>query len=155
DYSVFLRKPNGEIFVTDYDIFSELYISFRYDAFTNSGLAALENDCIEYVECHGGVLTAEYPAWFYEYFTEVVNFPDKETIYSYDTDKQHLVYEHGLFSVNPKGEVSVDQHCVFLRNKYGEIRGLLYDDFLKHYDPNPGTGDSYGQAGIRFKGRRA
>src|SRR5437763_13558696 len=51
DYSVFLRKPNGEVHVTDYDIFTELYITFRYDAFTNSGRAALHEHCIEYVEC--------------------------------------------------------------------------------------------------------
>lgn len=121
DYSVFLKKPNGDIFVTDYDIFSDLYTSFRYDAFTNSGIAAFNEDCIEYVECTGGLLTREYPVWFYEYFTEAVHFPQEQ--------ESILIFEDG--------EVSVNTHCVFLRNKFGEIKGMLYDEFLKYYDPNP------------------
>lgn len=129
DYTVFLRKPNGEVHVTDYEVLQYMYTSFQYDAFTNSGLAALDDDCIEYVECTGGVLTREYPSWFYEYFTEAVHFPQEgESILIYDN-----------------GEVSVDTHCVFLRNRFGEIRGMLYDDFLKYYDPNPVIGGNWNE----------
>lgn len=119
DYSVFIRKPNGEIFVTNFDIFNELYITFEYNAFTNSGLAAFEPDTIEYVECHPGILSAGYPDWFYDYFTEAVNFPE-ETIFMHDN-----------------GGVSVDHHCVFLCNKYGEIKHMEYRKFLKYYNPEP------------------
>lgn len=123
DYSVFLRKPNGEVYVTDWDIFTKLYMTFKYDQFMNSGIAALRDDCIEYVECEPGILTREYPLWFYEHFTEAVNFPQEETI---------------LFSVN--GEVVVNQRCIFLRNKYGEIKGMSYGDFIKYYDDSPNLG---------------
>jgi hypothetical protein len=44
DYSVFLRKPNGEVFVTDYDVFSSMYTTFYYNAFNNSGIAAFDED---------------------------------------------------------------------------------------------------------------
>lgn len=122
DYSVFLRKPNGEVFLTNYETFSNLYIEFTYDAFTNSGIAAYEEDCIEYVECQGGILPAGYPSWFYEYFTEAVNLPiDNEFILFHDS----------------YGDVTVASHCVFLRNKVGEIKSMDYETFLKYYDPEP------------------
>lgn len=141
DYSVFLRKSDGDVFVTDYDTFTYLYVSFRYDAFTNSGLCAFEEDCIEYVECKAGVLPAGYPTWFYEYFTEAVNFPqDEETIYFYDTDKHVITASRDSIDVTIGGEVSVSEHCVFLRNKLGEVKGVKYDEFLKYYDPDPKTG---------------
>lgn len=122
DYSVFLRKDTGEVHVTDYDVFSDLYTAFAFNIFTNSGLAALGEDCIEYVECHPGVLPREHPHWFYEYFTECDNLPPGPF------DGETLLH-------SKDGEVSVDTHCVFLRNRLGEIRGMEYDAFLKHYDP--------------------
>jgi len=138
DYSVFLRKPNGEVHVTDYDVFQELYITFRYDAFINSGIAAFEDDCIDYVECRGGVLSKEYPLWFYEFFTEAVNLPQGETVYFHDANMVNPGNGRGPFlEVTDDGQVSVDTHSVFLRNKFGEIRGMLYDDFIKWYDDNP------------------
>lgn len=138
DYSVFLRKPTGEVFVTDYDVFSDMYVPFRYNSFTNSGIAAFDDDCIEYVECRPGVLPAGYPVWFYEYFTEAINFPqDEETIYLYDEETHCLTAKRGSLIVPLNGEASVTSHCVFLRNKLGEIRGMDYDDFSKYYDPDP------------------
>jgi hypothetical protein len=141
DYTVFLRKPNGDIHVTDYDIFKELYTVFRYDSFTNSGVAAFNEDCIEYVECLGGVLPAGYPEWFYEYFTEALNFPrDSETIYFYDNDKHSITASRDFLEVPIRGEATVKEHCVFLRNKFGEIRGMTYDEFLIYYDDDPELG---------------
>jgi hypothetical protein len=141
DYSVFLRKPNGEVHVTDYDTFTELYITFRYDAFTNSGIAALEQDSIEYVEAQAGVLADGYPEWFYEYFTEALNHPkDGLTLYFYDTDKHVLTASRDSVEVSIGGDVEVTTHSVFLRNKYGEIRAMTYSQFLKYYDPNPVLG---------------
>lgn len=139
DYSIILRKPNGDIHVTDYDTFTELYITFKYDAFTNSGIAALQEDCIEYVECKPGVLTAGYPEWFYEYFTEAFNYPqDGETIYLYDEKEHTLKATRGsLIAEAGAGQASVTKHCIFLRNKYGEVRGMDYENFLKYYDPDP------------------
>ena len=140
DYSVILRKPNGEIFVTDYDIFTDLYIVFRYDGFTNSGLAAYEEDCIEYVECVGGVLPDGYPAWFYEYFTEALNYPeDDETLFFYDPDVKEVKASRNGIDVSVSGDVTVRGHCVFLRNRYGEIRGMAYTEFEQYYDTNPET----------------
>lgn len=137
DYSVFLRKPNGEIHLTDYDVFQEMYTSFRYDAFTNSGIAAFKDDCIEYVECRGGVLSREYPTWFYEFFTEAVNLPQGETIFFHDCNLATNNGSGPFLQVSDDGEVSVDSHSVFLRNKFGEIRGMLYEDFKRFYDDNP------------------
>lgn len=141
DYSVFVKKPNGEIHVTDYDVFTDLYTIFIYDRFTNSGIAAFNDDCIDYVECQGGVLPAGYPAWFYEYFTEAINFPPKddngETIYFYDTNKHCIAASRESIEVTVAGEVTVTNHCVFLRNKFGEVKGMNYQDFLKYYDPDP------------------
>lgn len=140
DYSIFLRKPSGEVHVTDYDTFSDLYHEFIYDTFTNSGVAALEEDCIEYVECRPGILPAGYPEWFYEYFTEAINFPkDELTIFLYDKETNCLTASRGSLLVTAGGAASVTEHCVFLRNKFGEIRGMRYGDFLKYYDPGPGT----------------
>lgn len=136
DYSVFLRKPNGEIFVTTYDVFVELYISLQYDGFTNSGIAAFEEDCIEYVECTPGILRQEYPKWFYEFFTEAINNPmldDDETYYFYDENKKLSASKR--FIETTRGEACVSVHCVFLRNRRGEIRAMEYDDFLEYYDP--------------------
>lgn len=141
DYSVFLRKSNGDIFVTDYDVFTDLYVSFKFNAFINSGLAALEADCIDYVECQGGTLADGYPEWFYEYFTEAVNYPkDEETFFFYDADKNALTATRDSIEITAGGDVRVTEHCVFLRNKFGEIRGMTYKDFLKYYDPDPKVG---------------
>lgn len=145
NYSVFLRKPNGEVHVTDYDVFTDLYTVFRWDYFTNSGIAALIGDCIEYVECKGGVLPAGYPNWFYEYFTEAFNYPqDEETVFIFDSEIHTLKASRNWLEATAGGYVTVTEHCVFLRNKHGEIRGMRYDDFLKYYDPEPREGIDYG-----------
>lgn len=141
DDSVFIKKSNGEVHVTDSKTFIMLYQVFKYDDFTNSGIAAFEDDCIEYVECQAGVLPAGYPAWFYEYFTEAINLPgEDETIFFYDADKHDLVASRDSINVTVSGEVTVVEHCVFLRNKFGEIMGMRYDEFLKYYDPEPEIG---------------
>lgn len=141
DYSVFLRKPDGEVHVTDWDTFSELYRVFRFDEFTHSGLAALHGDCIEYVECQGGTLPKGYPIWFYDYFTEALNYPqDGETFFFYDSNRHTLKASRDSIEVTAGGDVTVTEHCVFLLNKHGEIRGMRYDEFLKYYDPNPTLG---------------
>ena len=138
DYSVFLRKSDGNIHVTDYDTFKELYHTFTYDNFTNSGIVALHEDCIRYVECVPGILSSAHPDWFYEYFTEAFNFPkDNQTIYLYDEDQHCLTATRGSLIVTAGGSASVTDHCVFLRNKFGEIRGMNYEDFIKYYDPTP------------------
>lgn len=138
DYSVFLRKSDGNVHITDYDAFSSLFQVFLYDSFYSCGIAALYEDCIEYVECKPGILLPGYPDWFYEHFTEAINFPkDNETIYLYDTETHCLTATRGSLIVTAGGEASVTDHCVFLRNKFGEIRGMKYDDFLKYYDPDP------------------
>lgn len=138
DYSVFLRKPDGSIHLTDYDVFSDLYVAFMYNSFTNSGIAAFEDDCIEYVECMGGILLDDYPDWFYEFFTESVNLPQGETIFFHDCELVGPNGSRGPFlEVSDDGQVSVRDRSVFLRNKNGEIRGMLYSDFIKHYDDDP------------------
>jgi hypothetical protein len=142
DYSVFLRKPDGEIHVTDFDIFRELYVEFTYNAFTNSGIAALQDDCIEYVECKAGALPSGYPHWFYDFFTEALNYPhNEETMFFYDADERTLTASRDSIKVTAGGEVMVTEHSVFLYNKYGEIRGMRYDEFLKCYDPEPKLGE--------------
>lgn len=137
DYSVILRKADGTLHVTDYDVFKEMYVSFRYDSFTNSGIAAFYEDVIEYVECHGGQLSRNYPLWFYEFFTEAVNLPQGETIFFHDCNLGNGNVRGPFLEVTDDGQVSVDTHSVFLRNKFGEIRGMLYEDFLVYYDDNP------------------
>ena len=122
EYSVILRAPDGSVHVTTYDAFAELYEVFVYCKYLNSGIAALNVDCMEYVECHEGMLQGGYPDWFDEYFTEVLNFPQQE--------------ETVFLSVTGK-HVSVTEHCVFMVNRFGEIRAMRYVDFIKYYDPNP------------------
>lgn len=99
-----------------------MYITFSYNGFDNSGIAAYENDCIEYVECKPGKLDIGYPWWFYEYFTEAVNLPNE--------------FE-GFMLFAEDDEVKVVDHCVILRNRMGEIRTMAYDAFRKFYDNNP------------------
>lgn len=137
EYSIILRKDTGELHITDYDSFDVLYTIFRYDAFTNSGLAAFEEDCIEYVECTGGMLSAAYPDWFYEYFTECINLPDDETVFLNDDVQKVSINDGPFLAIDEYGGVSVDSHCVFLRNKFGEIKGMEFNDFIKHYDYDP------------------
>lgn len=140
DHSVFLRKPNGEVHLTDYDVFKSLYHVYIYDGFTNSGIAALKEDSIDYVECVGGVLLKEYPAWFYEFYTEAVNLPGGETVYihdAHDHDTSYGKFRGPYLSVSENGEISIDSHSVFLRNRFGEIRAMYYHDFKRFYDPDP------------------
>lgn len=122
EYTVFLRNPKGDIHITDYDVFQNLYITFRYDAFTNSGLAAFEEDSIEYVECKPGLMNANYPHWFYDHFTEAVNLPN--------------AFE-GFMMFADNDEVMVNTYCVILRNRFGEIRTLSYEEFTRFYDDSP------------------
>lgn len=122
DYSVFLRKADGSIHVTDYDTFEELYNLFKYDKFENSGLASLKSDCIEYIVCHGGQILSGYPEWFYEYFTEALHNPNAE---------------ESVFISEKNGDVTITEHCVFLRNRFGEIRVMAWKDFTEYYDPDP------------------
>lgn len=123
DFSVFIRKSNNDIFVTNYDLLDECYTTFRTDKFTNSALVAFNDDVIEYVECHGGLVSGYDGDWFYEYFTEELNNPqNEETIFCNDVN----------------GDITVTEHCAVLRNKYGEIRVLNWKDFIKYYDPDPG-----------------
>ena len=140
EYSVFLRKPNGDIHVTDYDAFDSLYFMYEFSTLTNSGLAALKADSIEYVECEPGRIPDyyPYPTWFYEYFTEAFNYPqDNETIFIYDEQERTLTASRDCIKIPAGGSATVTEHCVFLRNRFGEIRAMRYDEFLKYYDPSP------------------
>lgn len=123
DYSVFLRRSDGHIHLTDFDTYKSLYHEFRYDGFENSALAALHDDTIEYVECHGGKIMSGYPDWFYEYFTESFNNPSQE---------------ESIFIDRDNGEITVSSHCAILRNKYGELRMMDWNSFIRYYDPDPG-----------------
>lgn len=123
DYTVFLRKPNGDIHVTDYDAYDALYMTFRFDAFENSAFAAMYDDVIEYVECQGGQVQSGYPDWFYEWVSEAINYPEGE--------------ESMLIDVNGQ-DISITDHCAILQNKFGEIKIMDWDKFLKYYDPDPG-----------------
>jgi len=151
DYSVFLRKTTGEIFCTTYDAFMELYDIFTYNGFSNSGIAAFSEDCITYVECEPGVLSAEYPDWFYEFFTEAIHFPPgNESIFIFDMDNSSIpisTSDKDSDVISPldtsMGQVSIDHHCVFLRNHLGEIRHMRYETFLKYYNPGPLGGHYY------------
>lgn len=149
--SVFLRKTNGEVFCTTMHVFENLYDIFFYDGFTNSGVAAFDEDCIDYVECEPGVLSAEYPDWFYEYFTEAVHFPpDNESIFIYDTGyttKPIFNSSGSTVVIEPlnatQGQASVTEHCVFLKNRFGEIRAMSFEDFTKYYNTGPLGGRNY------------
>lgn len=137
DYSVFIRKANGEVHVTDNCTFHDMYSTFIYNEFTHSGIAAFDDDCIDYVECQAGVLPTNYPEWFYEFFTEAFNFPkDGETIYFFD-ETNSLSAMRGDITVQSGGEASIREHTVFLRNRFGEIKAMPYDKFVQYYDPSP------------------
>lgn len=121
DYSVFIRKPNGEVHVTDYDTFKYLYYEFTFDRFNNCGLAAFYDDVIEYVECYPGNSIQSYPDWFHDHFSEAIwNHCDGETIFISNGD-----------------DISVTEHTYFLQNKFGEISSMDYRTFTKYYDNNP------------------
>lgn len=122
DYSVFLRKPDGTIHVTDYDALDALYFTFRTDVFTNSGLVAFNEDVIDYVECQGGAIVSGYPDWFYEYFTESMNNPSEEET---------------IFVTKGDGDITITEHCAVLQNKYGEIKLMDWLTFIKYYDTDP------------------
>jgi hypothetical protein len=121
-YSVVLRKHSGEVHITDYDVFNNLYVVFRHDEFTNSGLAAYEEDCIEYVECHPGVHPSKYPEWFYEYYTEAINFPPSD---------------EGIILLNNDQTYELNERSVVLRNRFGEIKLMPYKNFRLYYDDSP------------------
>lgn len=142
DYSVFVRKPDGEVYVTDWDAFNEVYQTFTWSEFSHSGISAPHENCIEYVECKAGVLRDLYPAWFYEYFTEAFNFPqDDKTFFFYDTDKHNVTATRDSLEITAGGGVTVKEDSVFLRNRLGEIKGMTWVDFLKYYDPYPELGE--------------
>jgi hypothetical protein len=120
-YSIIVRKESGETQVMEYGTFEECYKIFQFNYSNNGGVAAFNEDWIEYVECIGGALLDVYPQWFYEYFTESLNNPKESETY--------------LFGIDGHGHITVKERCVFLRNRFGEIRQMLYADFLNHYDP--------------------
>lgn len=117
DYSVFLRKDNGDVHCTSYDTFESLYLVLEHNSRTNSGVAGFREDCIEIVECHGGVPGA-YPSWFFDYFKDGITIEsEEETILFYDDI----------------GEISLTGYSVFLRNKYNEIAHMDGETFDKFY----------------------
>lgn len=142
--SVCLRKSSGELFVTNMDLFTEHYTTFTFSNLTNSGIAAFDPDCIEYVECNGGIYSDEYPEWFYECYTEMVNFPHVETVFLHERPIK-VAPCHGIGKRRYE-EVStgtpVTNHSVFLRNKFGEIKRMDYSIFVKYYDPFPKMEDN-------------
>lgn len=155
--SVFLRKHDGTIHVTDYYVFSNLYYVFYYNDYLNHGVAAYEDDIIEYVECLPGVLPFESPDWFYEYFTEAANLVDEETILwnsSFDvgTEVHGLIWSDHMDG-SGEGEIVVDVHCVFLRNFAGSVMYLPWKYFINDFNPGPvnsefdelDRGSSYGE----------
>lgn len=118
DYdTVFLRKPNGNIHCTTYDVFEELYIPLDVSPRVDGGIAAFREDTIEVVECHGGLPEA-YPSWFYDFFSEgrVIVSPD-ETILFYGDDR----------------EISIVGTSYFLRNKNGQIAHMDKETFNRYY----------------------
>lgn len=118
DYSVFLRKPDGSVFCTNYDTFTELYSILENVPRTNSGIAAFKEDCIEIVECVNGRLPEAYPEWFFNYFSGGVTMQShEETILFYGDD----------------GEIQLSSHCVFLRNREGSIAYMDYRQFEAQY----------------------
>ena len=115
--SVFLRKPNGDIHCTTYDIFEELYVSLDVNPRTNSGIAAFREDTIEAVECQGGLPEA-YPSWFYNFFSDgIVIESIDETILFYGDDR----------------EISITEVSYFLRNRRGQIAHMDKETFDKYY----------------------
>lgn len=139
--SVFLRKHDGRIHMTDYATFQQLYYVFYHNDFLNHGVAAFEEDTIEYVECKPGALPFESPDWFYEYFTEAVNLPDEETIlwnesFNVKTKTEGLIWS-GFMDGTDEGEIVVDHHCVFLRNFAGSIMYLPWEYFIQDFNPGP------------------
>lgn len=134
--SVFLRKPNGTIHMVEYPIFKEMYHTFVYNDFISSGVAAFMEDTIEYVECLPGVLSEEYPDWFYEYFTEVANLPDEETIL-WNNSFDVYTETKGLY-LGTEGDITVQDHCVFVRNVAGSIMYVSWENFVRDFNPGPG-----------------
>jgi hypothetical protein len=120
-YSIVVRKPDGSTHVMEQHTFTELYEVFQYNKSLNGGRAAFHEDIIEYVECVGGTMLDIYPPWFYEFFTECINHPDGTETY--------------LLDIDGNGGLIIGGNYVVLRNKLGEVKPMLYLDFLKHYDP--------------------
>ena len=140
DYSVFLRKPDtGEIHVTSTDTYGDLYMEFQFDAFTNSALAAFHDDVIEYVECRGGeVVDSGYPDWFYEWITEAINYPGYDN--ARDAIQGGLVgseCEESMLIDVDGNDFSIVDHCVVLRNKFGEMKIMEWEKFNRLYDTDP------------------
>lgn len=120
-YSIVVRKCSGETHVMSIDTFDSLYRVFTYNQNVHGGVAAFNDDIIEYVECIGGSLIDDYPEWFYEYFTESLNNPKDNESY--------------LYSIGGLGQITIKERCVVLRNRFGLIRTMSYPDFLRYYDP--------------------
>ena len=143
-FSVVVRKSNGDTHITEIDTFNDMYRVFTYDHGINGGIAAFNEDVIEYVECFGGGLIDMYPEWFYEHFTELLNNPKDNESY--------------LFNIDGLGHITIKERCVVLRNRFGEVRQMSYGNFLKYYDPrandayyyDPRTYDEYWWGGCPF-----
>jgi len=145
DYCVFLRKPDGDVTCVSYEVFENMYTQLTYNAHSNSGVASFIEDTISYVECLPGLISNEYPDWFYEFFTEAVHFPTEESIFIYDLDStKPPITSSSMDIVEPLDEstcqVFIDHHCVFLRNHLGEIRHMPYATFKKYYTSGPNWG---------------
>ena len=144
DYCVFIRKTDGDITCISYDVFQDMYTQLEYNVHSYSGVASFLEDTTSYVECVPGVLSEEYPDWFYEYFTESIHIPCEESIFIFDLDTTDPPITSTTVNLQiseplngTMGQVSVDHHCVFLRNHLGEIMHMPYETFTKYYTSGP------------------
>lgn len=131
-YSVTIETTDGRVRRTSKKTFDSLY--HRLDDYT----AALKEDCIEYVECMGGCLPDLYlyPTWFYELFSESVNLPDdgKTILYCNGEEECIMISKRSSLQVNIDGDIVISSHSAFLCNRFGEVMGMDYFDFVKLYD---------------------
>ncbi len=91
------------------------YTSLYYYMGTNA--SALKSDCIEYFEIYpkgDARHTSAIPKWLADMFNE-----------------ERIVYQYGNYTYFDffSGETSMSPHCIFLRNKYEEIKYVEPSDF--------------------------
>lgn len=111
--SVFIEKEDGSARVIPNEVFDELYLRI------NPLVAALKEDCIEYVVNDPTMDVMYQPEWYIETVEDGYIYEECGSEFFIDTDGN-------TYAVAPGS--------VIMRNLYGELRYMEMDEFTKYFD---------------------
>lgn len=120
--SLYVHLPNSKVLImrdnykhtmTSIENFNYLYYEL------NDTVAALKEDCIEYVIHYPHKPLSSYPDWY-------ISAYDNALIFEESAD-QFIFYDE-------RGDLAMSTGSVVLRNFMGDLKYMEMDDFKRYYD---------------------